>query len=156
MIKTNIALACTAIALSACNPPANVDNIPKVDCQNVDANIEKQKGVRPSPELQLVEKLACYYGASIATYENVCSIPVYPPVYFKDGTETYGLKDGTAAQLIDAESYGNRQSFNVTLWMTARGIDSHDQDTCFRKIHDVPESFEALVSLTRRLKNSGY
>ena len=150
-----ITLLLSSVSISACNHVV-IETPPAVNCTTVGANIDKQKGVKASDQLNTVEILACYYGASSAMEEIACTIPVYPPKYFNEGDDTYGLRDNSAAQLIVAEGYGSRQAWNTALWMAAHRVDPHDTDSCLRHIHDVPESFEKLVAATKQLKPVGY
>jgi hypothetical protein len=143
--------------LAACGQPAVVARYPSADCENVDATIKHQPGVKPSFHLQQVEIIACLYGRQARTETDTCPFPTYPPYYFgKNIEETYGLKDATDAQLVASADHGEALAEDVHAWQVEGGHEEHDADLCLNLVHDVPEAFVALVAATRGLKRDGY
>lgn len=145
--------------VAGCNAPNATADFPTDSCDNnVASTIEPQPGVKPSDHLARVERLACFYGMSVETARAACIVNPDAPEYFGDtrNSTTYGLKDRTAALLIEAESYGKELANKRTLWTISHDSDPHNEDLCLSKIHDLPESFAMLVDNTTALRRYEY
>ena len=101
--------------------------------------------------------MACRYGIDTTWEKSACGASMYPPEYFgQEGSDTYGLKDRSGAQLLKAEGYGEKQQGERELWKISHGYEGRNQEICFGFIHEIPESFVRLVRITRDLKFIGY
>ena len=157
-----ILLALSAATLvAACSPIAQApEPTPLPDpmaCRDASEHIDADVKVRQSPQLKIVEELACYYGERSTVTKASCSIPLdVEEIGGRDGDDTYGLRNGSVAALISAATYGDELGHQTLMYRITRGLGEKDTDDCLQGIQDLPHSFETLVRAIRNLRNYGY